>query len=81
MTTCPIHLFSKSVLFVIAMFEGADLRLHRFEDRLNFPHHQLLDGAFEVSFVFAVENCCPHTRIHECSPDSLVDVELVKQWH
>ena len=50
MTTCPIHLFSKSVSFVITMFEGADLRLHRFEDRLNFPRHQLLGGAFEVPF-------------------------------
>ena len=83
MTTCPIHLYSKSVLFVITMFEGADRRLHRFEDRLNFPHHQHLDGAFEVPFVFAVVYCCPRTRIHECSPDSLVDVELVRQryWH
>ena len=65
MTTCPIQLFSKSVVFVITMFYVADLRLHRFEDRLNVQHFHVLDGALGVLIVFA-EVCCPHTRCHEC---------------
>ena len=56
------------------MFEVAVLRPHCFEDRPNFPHFHSLKGVF---FVFPQVHCCPHERIEECSPESLVDWEPV----
>ena len=53
MTTLPIHLFVESMDFVITNFAVADLRLHRFEDRLNFQNVPVLDDALELLIVFA----------------------------
>ena len=48
----------------------ADLRLHSFEDRLNLSHFHILNGAFEVGFVFTEVHFCPHARFHMSIPQS-----------
>ena len=55
------NLFFKSVDFVITMFEVADLRFHRFDNRLNFSHAFILNGTIEIVFFFREVRCCPQT--------------------
>ena len=66
MTICPIHLFGKPIDILITQFDAANLRQHRFEDRLNLLHFfHIGDDAFEIVFVFTEVHRCAHTRTHE----------------
>ena len=53
---------------------SSKVRLHPFEGRLDYPHCDSLNGAFEL--LVLAELCFnPHRGVHDCLPKSLIDWE------
>ena len=81
-TTCPIHLFFKHVDFVISFFLRLLICASTVSKIVSTGRTSIFWMArLKSSSSFLRHTVAPDTPIHDCSPESFVDWEHVKQGH